>query len=319
MRATPLPWIHYRLRELEWRFFRFLFLRLSFWCFFIGAALSLANVKTISLILIVVTLSALWYYQSVIVYENWSNLSRCELVTRDVVGGQRHIIETEDGHVIELWVFNRAHSDRTARCATMLYFHGNAAGAGFSAPFARKMARDLNLTVVIGSYRGYGSGSGHPTELGLQKDAIAALQWITLHPNYGTLPLVVAGCSLGSAVATFVASRKNCKAVALVLESPFPSIRSMLVAFGAPRWLGHILTSEWPTDERLRKLEIPVLLFAATEDTVIPLSQTMALHHPPKTQLVIVDGVCHGQVGLLPVYRDKMQSLLDDTLPQCGR
>jgi len=75
--------------------------------------------------------------------------------------------------------------------------------------------------VLLVGYRGYGGNPGEPTEAGLYDDGRAHLDWLA---SQGLLPddLVLYGESLGSAVATQLATER--KAAALVLEAPFASV-----------------------------------------------------------------------------------------------
>jgi uncharacterized protein len=103
------------------------------------------------------------------------------------------------------------------------------------------------ITMVCLSYRGYWTSQDRPYEEGINKDAEAALQWMTeRHRSSNTsdpeqeLVLVLWGQSIGCGFATNLAastSEANLRINALVLETPFTSTRDMLKALYPQKWL----------------------------------------------------------------------------------
>ncbi|KAM0278864.1 hypothetical protein ACHAQH_004942 [Verticillium albo-atrum] len=101
--------------------------------------------------------------------------------------------------------------------------------------------------MVCLSYRGYWTSRGRPSEKGINLDAQAALQYVgrihaDAHGKDGPRPLVVFwGQSIGSGVATNLAAWDECprflRPGALVLETPFTSIRAMLLELYPPKWV----------------------------------------------------------------------------------
>ena len=65
-------------------------------------------------------------------------------------------------------------------------------------------------------YRGYGKSEGEPSEKGLYLDAEAAYDWIVAH-GYTPKQIVIHGESLGTAVATYLAT--NRQSAGVILES----------------------------------------------------------------------------------------------------
>lgn len=110
----------------------------------------------------------------------------------------------------------------------------------------------VRFTQVGLSYRGYWTSAGSANETGINLDAIAAVKWISqLHKN--TYPkaedggqvtrpiLFVWGQSIGSGFATNLAASgvipSHLEPTALILETPFLSIRAMLASLYPERWL----------------------------------------------------------------------------------
>ena len=99
----------------------------------------------------------------------------------------------------------------------ILYFHGNGGNLGDRASKFRVFSREKFAMLAI-SYRGYPGSQGNPTEEGIMKDARAALEFVKKE-GFNNKNIIFYGESLGSGVATRLASEFNPKAV--ILESPF--------------------------------------------------------------------------------------------------
>lgn len=110
----------------------------------------------------------------------------------------------------------------------------------------------LRFTQVGLSYRGYWTSAGSASESGINLDAIAAMKWISqLHEN--TYPdaehgeqavrpvLFIWGQSIGAGFASNLAASgvipSHLEPTALILETPFLSIKAMLATLYPERWL----------------------------------------------------------------------------------
>jgi len=118
-----------------------------------------------------------------------------------------------DAGIIKTFVLNRGHKN------AILYFGGNAESVGYSADaFAKNFP---NHTVYLINYRGYGGSSGNPTEENLYADAL--LVYDKVREKHADIHVI--GRSLGSGVATYLASKRPVNR--LVLVTPFDSIESV--------------------------------------------------------------------------------------------
>ncbi|UNI23655.1 hypothetical protein JDV02_009462 [Purpureocillium takamizusanense] len=137
----------------------------------------------------------------------------------------------------------------------ILYFQGNASSLPPRLPdisWVLRRLRDgeeaVHYTTVCLSYRGFWTSHDRPSETGINKDAVAALQWISkLHRSKDAArklpePVVILwGQSIGCGFATNLAARSESSSTlninALVLETPFTNTRAMLKAIYPQRWL----------------------------------------------------------------------------------
>jgi pimeloyl-ACP methyl ester carboxylesterase len=109
-------------------------------------------------------------------------------------------IRTADGETLDAW-WVPAEDAR----GVVLFFHGNAGNISHRVDYLQMFHR-LRYSTLIVDYRGYGKSSGTPSEAGTYRDAEAAWEHL-LHARLARpQDIVVAGESLGAAVATWLAA-----------------------------------------------------------------------------------------------------------------
>lgn len=156
------------------------------------------------------------------------------------------------------------------------------------------------FSFVAVSYRGYWSSNGRASAKGIERDATAALHWILQrYASVKHLKIVLWGQSIGAGVATNAAAEyleKSADASAdssqrriidgMVLETPFTSVREVLLAFYPQKWLPYryltpFLRSHWDSEEALRRIahaargdrKPKTLILEAGKDEVVPHGQ----------------------------------------------
>lgn len=151
---------------------------------------------------------------------------------------------------------------------TVIFFHGNAGNIGGWYPVAAAF-RALGFHTLLPDYRGYGRSEGEPSERGLYADAEAAWQHATRERGVPPERVVLAGRSLGGAVAAYLAEQHP-DAGALVLESTFTSVPELaagLYPWLPVRWMAR---DRFPTLARSSRLRVPVLVVHSRGDELIP-------------------------------------------------
>ena len=132
------------------------------------------------------------------------------------------------------------------QAGALIYFGGNAERLDSSREEFGRLFPDR--TVYLLSYRGYGASEGKPTEPALLGDALALYDTVrTQHPQGN---IAVIGRSLGSGVASYVASQRPVEKLALV--TPFDSLAE--VAQAHYRWLPvrWLLSDAYPSHRYLQ-------------------------------------------------------------------
>lgn len=175
---------------------------------------------------------------------------------------ERLTIESE-GENIELIVLNQGNKK------ALLYFGGNAESVvanaeAFSSYFPE-------VTIYLVNYRAYGGSSGKPSEAGLFADALRIYDEInTFHSNIG-----VAGRSLGSGVATYLAANRPIEALALI--TPFDSVLNLAKAQFNLFPVKLLLKDAYNSISRAKDIESKVFVITAENDQVVPISHTTRL------------------------------------------
>jgi fermentation-respiration switch protein FrsA (DUF1100 family) len=171
----------------------------------------------------------------------------------------------EDGVRLHGW-FLPAQGSRL----TVLVFHGNAGNVSHRLDRALLMQLRLKLDTFLLDYRGYGKSEGSPDEAGTYADARAAHRWLVAR-GIGPERLVLFGESLGSAVATQLATEVEARA--LVLESPFTSVPEMARAVYPFLPLWPLVRTRYDTVSKVGKLRMPLLVLHGERDEVVPFAQ----------------------------------------------
>ena len=154
---------------------------------------------------------------------------------------------------------------------TIIYFHGNAGHIGYRVPLVRPYIKK-GYGVFLLEYRGYGDNFGKPTEVGLYRDARAAVVYLQ-HQNISTKDMIFFGESLGTGVATQMATEfDNC---ALILQAPFQSLPKV-----AKHHYPWIILKPWDrfdTQDKITHINSPLLILHGEQDAVVPFEQGLAL------------------------------------------
>jgi fermentation-respiration switch protein FrsA (DUF1100 family) len=188
---------------------------------------------------------------------------------------EEHILTTADGEKVVVW-----HVPAKPGHPVVLYFHGNGDFlAGFFGRFRELMAEGTGIVAL--SYRGYAGSSGQPSEQGLLQDAAAAYVFTTA--RYSADKIVVWGFSLGTGVAVALSAKQPVGK--LILEAPFTSIVDVA---RSQFWfvpLGLLMRDQFRSDERIGRVNAPLLIMHGERDLTIPIAfgeRLFALAHQPK-------------------------------------
>ena len=152
----------------------------------------------------------------------------------------------------------------------VLYLHGNGENLSTCGKSLRHWRDELKMGVLGIDYPGYGNSLGTPTEESCYAAAQGALDWLAGEKKVPPQNVVVVGQSLGSAMATEIASRQRCR---MLLTSgaftSFPDIAQYRYSWLPARHLVHL---QFDNLSKMRMLMTPVFITHGTDDGRVPFS-----------------------------------------------
>jgi len=174
-----------------------------------------------------------------------------------------------DGTKVTVW-----HWQARPGAPTLVFFPGNGETIGDRTDFLARLA-DRGFGVMALSYRGYGNSEGSPSEQGFYTDARAAL--LDLRDRGGTdmKKMVLFGESLGTGVATQMAT--EFPVAALVLKSPYTSITD--IASSRAPWapIGLMIRDPFESGAKIGRIGKPLLVLHGENDDTVPVRFGRAL------------------------------------------
>jgi len=169
---------------------------------------------------------------------------------------------------------------------TLVYFHGSRVNLS-SSVYRLRGFRDAGYHVLAIDYRGFGRSSpGLPSEESVYEDAEAAWTWLDARvPDRRRR--VLYGHSLGGSIAAEVALRGG-GAAALVLEAAPTSVPELTV-------LGGLVTQRLDLLDKLKRLDLPVLVVHGKQDRLVPVEMAQRLYDTARgpKRLILVEEAGH--------------------------
>ena len=214
----------------------------------------------------------------------------------------RQLSFNTDGESIKVTVLN------TGKERAIIYFGGNGEtvdnnAAIFSATFT-------DHTVYLVNYRGYGGSTGQPGEQGFYSDALFVFDEIK--PEYTDISVI--GRSLGSGVATFLASKREVNK--LILITPFDSIQNVAQAIYRIYPIAFMLKDKYESLGRVASIKAKTLVMIAEKDTIIKVKHSMRLVNAfPASQITwhILSNENHNSISYNEKYYTLLKQFLSNT------
>jgi pimeloyl-ACP methyl ester carboxylesterase len=180
---------------------------------------------------------------------------------------ERLTLTTADGHRLVGALVRATGPSR----GLIIGFGGNAWHGDAFASFLAERLPDVDL--VVFHYRGYPPSEGAPSEAALFEDAI--LIHDRLVARLRPARVVLAGFSIGSGVAAYLASRRP--VAGLLLVTPFDSLAALAARRYAWVPVRALLRHPFRSDEHLAGLDIPAAVIIASDDRIVPRERSLAL------------------------------------------
>ncbi|KAF8544405.1 hypothetical protein BDD12DRAFT_816216 [Trichophaea hybrida] len=219
-------------------------------------------------------------------------------------------IATDDGNTLA--TATATNGAKGKKELLVVYFQGNASSTPPRLPQLSSILSSLSdspvtITMLVPSYRGYWTSTGRPSQRGIEKDLSAIFSHISYcHPE---AEIVFWGQSIGCGILmTGLLQNPLPNVVGLVLETPFVSVREMLVALYPQKWLpyrylGVFLWNRWELVREMNRIlewgwRGKVLVLEAGADELVPEGQareivSIARKMVVEVDLVTVNGALH--------------------------
>ncbi len=169
---------------------------------------------------------------------------------------------TEDSVKISAWMVPSPNER-----ATVIFCHGNAGNISHRLNTVR-ILHQLELSVLIFDYRGYGNSEGSPSVEGTYKDVDAAYKYLTIEKKVDPKRIIAWGRSLGGAVAAWLVRNKEARL--LVLESTFTSAADIAEDFMPAAPTSLVFGDSYNTKGIIKDIKCPALIIHSPRDDIIP-------------------------------------------------
>src|SRR6185295_15234793 len=147
-------------------------------------------------------------------------------------------------------------------------------------------------------YPGFGKSTGKRSEQIMYDDA--KLLYKMARARFSKDSIIIYGKSLGTGIASYLASVKDCKR--LILETPYCSIEALFSHYAFIYPVGWMSKYHFPTYKYFEKVDAPITIFHGTSDEVIPYSQSKRLIKiaKPGAELVTIEKGKHNNLNDFP-------------------
>ncbi len=227
------------------------------------------------------------------------------------IAGEEIFFTAEDGVRIHAFYLPAPGAHRA-----LLFLHGNAGNASHRLPNAAELVQ-LECSVLVIDYRGYGLSEGRATEAGVYADARAGLDHLIEQRGFPESRVIVFGRSLGGAVAVDLAQER--KLAGVILESTLPSIADVVSNGPAGALLGALAGRRFESASKIGRIRAPLLYFHGDRDEVIryELGRRLFDVAPEPKAFETIHGAGHNdltQVGGRR-YFERIREFLEDVAP----
>jgi pimeloyl-ACP methyl ester carboxylesterase len=219
----------------------------------------LAGGVYLAVLVVLLCLESLLLYPAATLARPWCP-PRPDLNVRDVS------LSADDGTPIHGWF--SAPSGWRPEVGAVLYSHENGSNLSHKQGNQRRWQMALKRAVLVYDYPGYGKSGGRPSEAGCYAAAEAAHRWLVDEQKVPARQIVLIGSSLGTAMATELATRHENRLLVLMgAFTSFPDEAQWTVPCYPARWL---VTNQLDSLSKIGRVRGPVFIAHGTQDRKVP-------------------------------------------------
>ncbi len=195
----------------------------------------------------------------------------------------------------------------------VVYFlHGNADSLrewGYSA----ENFFQYDFDVFMPDYRGFGKSTGSLSEEALLDDALYLYERLT--ERYEESEIILCGYSLGTPIATYVASRTNPRM--LILESPFYNMKD-LARRHYPYLPTFLVRYPLRTDQYIQEVDAPIRILQGKDDEVVPYETSARLkkYLTEDDEFFTIPEGRHGNLFAFQNYHEILEKIFTEHLSE---
>ena len=193
-------------------------------------------------------------------------------------------IEVDKDVKIKSWLIEKD----LKKYKTILFLHGNA-GNLFNRSYKLNRLNELNLNVLIISWRNFSGNSGKPNETNLYGDAKKAVKWLN-ERGVETKNIILYGESLGTGVAVEIGQTNKFNSI--ILESPYTSMIKAAKIYYPYLPVKFLLKDKYDSEKKIKNIKTPILIMHGKKDNIVPFHMGKKLFetaNEPKKFLQIED------------------------------
>lgn len=183
-------------------------------------------------------------------------LIECHLMTNPQFEYQQHLI---DGETIRFIKYKNEKAQ-----GNLILFHGNA-GSACDRGFYVDGLKESPVNIILAEYPGYGGDSNKVSAKSILENGQALFDFI----KNDNLPIILYGESLGTGVATWLASKNQISG--LLLNHPYTSISEVGFHHYPFFPIGLINRHDFPSKKWAKDVKVKPIVFQGDRDQVIPL------------------------------------------------
>lgn len=166
--------------------------------------------------------------------------------------------------------------DGPDRRAVLLWFHGNAGNISHRLDNLKMLHDTLRVPIFIFDYREFGLSEGEISKAGTFLDAQGAYRYLTEDKGFAPSSVLLFGRSLGTALAIYIASRKE--SLGVVLEAAFTSTDDIMRLYFPAYQPSLVEVNKYDSLSLIGLIRSPVLFIHGQNDQTIPIDMAKRLY-----------------------------------------
>ena len=190
-----------------------------------------------------------------------------------------------------------------------IFFHGNAEDINLANEMLSHIRSTLSINIIAPEFAGYGIYSGYPTEGQFFNDAVNVFDYMVDNMNISPNNIIIFGRSLGTSIATHLASRRTC--TSLILISPFLSIRHMIRDI-LGRFISFAIRDRFKSGDYIQEVKSPILIIHGQIDSIIKYYHATELYNRTTApcELILPENMEHNEFDFYHEFSEPLQDFI---------